>query len=415
MPTPLPIRVTQRELRRIEALLRTETVGGVVLVAAAVVALIWANSPWTGAYHALLDHHLAVGSLSLPVHAWASDGLLAVFFFLVGLELKHEIVSGDLRNPATAVVPVAAAAGGVVVPVLIYVAINAGGTGAAGWAIPSATDIAFALAVLALVSSHLPAPLRVFLLTLAVVDDLIAIIIIAVAYTSSLQPWWLLAAILPLAAFALVVRRWGRQLAARRWLRILVLVPLAVAAWACVHESGIHATLTGVALGLLLPAGEDEGSLAATLDHELRPLSSGIVVPVFALASAGVTIGGAAAFAAAVTDPVTIGVVVGLVIGKPLGIVATTFLLTRLTKADLEPGVAWADLWGIGALGGLGFTVSLLVTELSFPASVAAHDHGKLGVLLGSVLAALVAAAILVPRNRQYRDAQMAIEPSALP
>ncbi|HET7723426.1 MAG TPA: Na+/H+ antiporter NhaA, partial [Propionibacteriaceae bacterium] len=302
--TPAPTarafsRGSRRELRRVAALLRTETAGGLVLVAAAVVALVWANSPWSASYIALRD--TAVGPAALHLHLtlgqWAADGLLAVFFFLVGLELKHEFVAGDLRNPGTAAVPIAAAAGGVVVPVLIYLALNGGGHGLRGWAVPAATDIAFALAVLAIISSHLPAALRTFLLTLAVVDDLIAIVIIAVAYTSTIDLLALALAAVPVAVFALLVQRRPAFFASRRWSVVVILLPVAVVAWALVHASGIHATIAGVVLGMCVPVVRDgaeageERPLAEMLDHLVRPISAGFVVPVFALLSAGVAIG----------------------------------------------------------------------------------------------------------------------------
>jgi NhaA family Na+:H+ antiporter len=416
MPTPTPTarafaRGSRRELRRVASLLRTETVGGLVLVAAAVLALVWANSPWSDSYAALRD--TAFGPASLHLHLtvgqWAADGLLAVFFFLIGLELKHEFVAGDLRSPSTAIVPVAAAAGGVLVPVLIYLAFNAGGGGVRGWAIPAATDIAFALAVLAIISSHLPAALRTFLLTLAVVDDLIAILVIAVAYTSSIDFTALALAVLPIGAFALLVQRWPTFFSSRPWALVVILLPLGVLAWALVHASGIHATIAGVVLGMTVPVlrtrQEDSSrpSLAATFEHLVRPFSAGVAVPLFALFSAGVTIGSLSGLGASLTDPVTIGIIAGLVLGKPIGIVATSFLVTRFRHVSLDESVDWPDIAGVGVLAGIGFTVSLLVAELSFPSNDPAHDHAKLGVLLASVVASLLAAVVLGLRNRRYK------------
>jgi len=420
MITPAPVarafaHGSRRELRRIASLLRTETVGGFVLVGAAIIALVWANSPWSSSYSAVRD--FAVGPESLHLHLtigqWAADGLLAVFFFLIGLELKHEFVAGDLRSPATAIVPVAAAAGGVLVPVLIYLVLNAEGAGVRGWAVPAATDIAFALAVLAIISSHLPPALRTFLLTLAVVDDLIAIVIIAVAYTSSIDVVALLGALVPIALFAFLVQRWPTFFSARRWSLVVILLPIAAVAWALVHASGIHATIAGVVLGMCVPVlrtrGEDSHHppLADTLDHLVRPISAGVVVPAFALFSAGVTIGSLSALGASLRDPVTLGIIVGLVLGKPIGIVATSFLVTRFRRISLDDSIGWPDILGVGVLAGIGFTVSLLVAELSFPPDHPAHDSAKLGVLLASLVASLLAALVLGLRNRRYK----ALEP----
>lgn len=413
-------RGSYREAVRIAALLRKETTGGIVLMLAALVAIIWANSPAAGAYFALRD--LSVGPESLHLHltvgTWAADGLLAVFFFLVGIELKQEFVAGDLRDPGRAIVPVAAAVGGVVAPALLYLAVNAGNAPTLrGWAIPTATDIAFAVAVLAIIGSHLPSALRIFLLTLAVVDDLIAILIIAIAYTSELHLGELALGLGVIVVYALVVRRWPKFFATRRWAPWAILLPLGAVAWALIHASGIHATVAGVLLGLTIPVRRRDGraapGLAANFEHQYRPISTGFAVPVFALFSAGVAIGGWEGFLSSFTDTVTLGIVVGLVLGKPLGITATTFLLTRFTRASLDETLRWGDLVGVGLLGGIGFTVSLLVAELSFGAGTAANDHAKVGVLLASLTAALLAAAVLIPRNRRYRAIHLAEQADA--
>jgi NhaA family Na+:H+ antiporter len=404
-------RGSRREFRRIAGVLRTETVGGLLLMAAALLAMIWANSPWSQAYFVVRDTSVGYEPLHLrlTVGHWAADGLLAVFFFLVGLELKHEFVAGDLRDPAKAVVPVTAAVAGVAVPAGIYLAVNAGAPGAAGWAIPAATDIAFALAVLAIIASHLPAALRVFLLTLAVVDDLIAILIIAIAYTADISVGPLLTAVLPLALFAFLVQRHPTWFASRTWAMWAILLPIGFVAWAFVHASGIHATIAGVVLGLTVPVlrsrAEDSRiqPLEKVMEHQIRPFSAGFAVPVFALFSAGVSIGGGDALWGALTDPVTIGGVLGLVAGKPLGIVGGTWLVTRFTRAELDESVAWADIVGVGLLAGIGFTVSLLVAELSFPNQPLVTDHAKLGVLAASLMASLLAAVVLTVRNRRYR------------
>ncbi|NYD79174.1 Na+/H+ antiporter NhaA [Arthrobacter cupressi] len=397
------------EYQRVLAILRTETVGGALLLFATMAALAWANSPWAGSYFTLRDIKLgyAPWHLELSIGHWASDGLLAVFFFIAGLELKREFVSGELRNPAKAVVPVAAAAGGVALPAFIYVLFNLG-SGAEtlkGWAIPTATDIAFALAVLAVINTHLPAALRTFLLTLAVVDDLIAIGIIAFFYSTGLEPLMLLAALVPLAAFAFLVQK-----RVRSW---YLLLPLAAATWAFVHASGIHATVAGVLLGFAVPVlssgrkGEPEHGLAESFEHRLRPFSAGFAVPVFAFFSAGVALGGAGGLGAAFTDPVALGIVAALVAGKTLGIFGTTFILTKSTRARLDSSLAWIDVAGLALLAGVGFTVSLLIADLSFGTASAHNDHAKVAILAGSVCAAVLAAVVLRARNRHYRAVEL--------
>ncbi|MCC3266553.1 Na+/H+ antiporter NhaA [Arthrobacter gengyunqii] len=407
------------EFLRIAAVLRKETVGGVLLLVATVVALIWANSPASDSYFALRDFEFGYEPwhLKLSVGAWAADGLLALFFFLVGLELKYEFVAGDLRQISKAIVPVAAAAGGVVVPALIYAGINAatGSDGMRGWAIPTATDIAFALAVLAVISSHLPSALRIFLLTLAVVDDLIAITIIAFFYSEDVHPLYLLIMLAPLALFLYLAQTKRRFFANRPAAAWLILLPVGVAVWALMHASGVHATVAGVLLGFCVPVlrrGPDgkpaqpqpgKPGLAEIFEHRFRPVSTGFAVPVFAFFSAGVAIGGFDGLGAALTDPVAVGILAGLVLGKPLGILATTWVVTAATRARLDSSVKWIDLLGIGILAGIGFTVSLLVNDLSFDPGSEHNDHAKVAILAASVTAALLAAVLLRIRNRHYR------------
>ncbi|GIF68487.1 Na(+)/H(+) antiporter NhaA [Asanoa ishikariensis] len=391
------------ETTRVGNILRTETAGGLLLLAAAVVALVWANSPWSGGYRTLSATEIgpAAWHLNLSLAAWAADGLLAIFFFVAGLELKREFVAGDLRDPRRAALPVAAAIGGVAIPAVIYFVVNQLGTDGApiGWAVPTATDIAFALAVLGLISTHLPAALRTFLLTLAVVDDLIAITIIAIFYSSSFAWAPLLLALVPLTAFALLVQRRVRSW----WL----LLPLAAATWILVHASGIHATVAGVLLAFVVPVvrrspGAGPG-LAEHFEHRWRPLSAGVAVPLFAFFAAGVSIAGGGGLAASLRDPVTIGIVLALVVGKTIGITASTWLVQRFTRAQLADGLSWWDVFGLAMLGGVGFTVSLLISELAFGVGTTRDDHAKLGILLGSVVAAALAAVVLRTRNRHYR------------
>lgn len=424
-PQVFPARGTWPEASRILDILRKETVGGTLLAIAAAAAIILANSPWSEWYFALRDltFGYAPWHLELSLGTWAADGLLAIFFFLVGLELKREFVAGDLRNPATAVVPVLAAAGGVAVPALIYAAVNWGNPELLrGWAIPTATDIAFAVAVLALIGSHLPSALRIFLLTLAVVDDLIAITIIAVFYTDSLAlapAAWGAVTIAAYALLAQLFRRFFRLRATAAW---LILLPLGVVAWGFVHASGIHATIAGVLLGFTVPVlhNRDESrrgeggtpGLAEVFEHRFRPLSAGIAVPVFAFFAAGVRIP-LDDVQRMLADPVLIGVVAGLVIGKPIGIVGTTWLLSTVGRIRLNPDLRWGDLMGVGLLAGIGFTVSLLVAELSFPTGAAVHDDAKAAILLASVLAAMLASLVLLPRNARYKQIRVLEETDA--
>ena len=407
-PARLFSRGTYAEATRIAALLRRETVGGVLLIVGAVVALVWANTPWSAAYEGLRDTVVGPASLHLDLDltlgTWAADGLLAIFFFVAGLELKREFVAGDLRDPRKAALPVAAAVGGMAVPALIYTVINLGSDdGLTGWAIPTATDIAFALAVLAVISTHLPAALRTFLLTLAIVDDLLAITIIAIFYTSSLAFGPLALALVPLALFGFCVQK-----RIRHW---WILLPLAVATWVLVHESGVHATVAAVLLAFTVPVvrsdaagGPDAGpGLAEHFEHRIRPISAGIAVPVFAFFSAGVTVGGLSGLGASLTDTVAIGIVVGLVAGKAIGITGATWLVSRFTKAELDTDLRWPDVMGLSLLAGIGFTVSLLIGELAFGSGSLRDEHVKVGVLTGTLIAALLATAVLKPRDRVYR------------
>ncbi len=389
------------ETSRTAEVLRAETVGGVLLILGTAVAMVWANSPWSSSYFDLRTVTIGPRALHLDLSlaTWAADGLLAIFFFVAGLELKREFVAGELRDPRRAALPVAAAVGGMLLPALLFVAINAGEGTERGWAIPTATDIAFAVAVLAVISSHLPSGLRTFLLTLAVVDDLLAIIVIAVFYTDELHVSYLLLALLPLAAFA-----W---LAHSRLHASYLLLPLALATWVLVHESGVHATVAGVLLGFAVPvlrpvAGREHGR-AEHLEHLVRPISAGVAVPVFAFFASGVAVGGFTGFLEALTDPVALGVVVGLLVGKSVGVAGSTWLVARFTRAELDEGLAWTDVVGMSLLAGIGFTVSLLIGELAYGAGSAHDEHAKVGVLTGSLAAALAAAVVLGVRNRTYR------------
>ncbi len=387
--------------------LRGQNAGAILLLSGAVLALIWANSPFGDSYRALTDVTFGPKALGLDLSLaqWATDGLLAIFFFVVGIELKREIVTGELRRFSTAIVPIVAAIGGMVIPALVYTIINRLGEGGDphGWAIPVATDIAFAIAVLAIFGKGLPNALRIFLLTLAVVDDLLGITIIAIFYTDDLAPVWILASLATIALFAVVARRamhkW-RPSGPLPWLLVL----LAVLAWGFMHASGVHATIAGVLLGLTIPAVANKGqlySLAARYEHFWQPVSAGLAVPVFAFFAAGVSMAPAALLEAA-THPVAQGVFAGLVIGKPIGIILATWLLVVLTKARLDASLRWWDVFAAGSIAGIGFTVALLIGELSFTPGSENSEAAKAAVLIGSLASALIGASLLSWRSRVH-------------
>ncbi|WP_299056612.1 Na+/H+ antiporter NhaA [uncultured Nocardioides sp.] len=373
------------------AALSRETTGGLLLIGAAVAALVWANSPWGEAYVALAGTVVgpAALNLDLSLSTWAADGALAIFFFVVGLELKHELRVGSLRDPRAAAVPVIAAIGGMALPALAYVAVVLA-VGErdllSGWAIPTATDIAFALAVLAVFGRGLPGALRLFLLTLAVVDDLLAVTIIAVFYTEDLAFGWLALSLATVGLFAWAARA--------RVARTALLLPLSVVAWVLMHESGVHATIAGVLLGLAVPATPRAGEATSRV-HRLeglnRPLSGALALPVFAFFSAGVVVSDVRS---AVTDPLTLAIAAGLLGGKLLGILGGAAVAVRLPGLRLDDGLSVRDLLPVALLAAIGFTVSLLITDLSF-ADPAVTDAAKLAVLAASLVAATLAALVL--------------------
>lgn len=407
--TPAPTTV-----QRLTAWVSRETTGGALLIGAAFLALIWANSPWREAYQTLSATTVGPAEIGpLPVHldlslaTWAADGLLAIFFFVVGVELKQEFVAGSLRNPREAGVPMIAAVGGMAVPAIVYVGalFLLGDTGALhGWAIPTATDIAFAVGVLAIFGRGLPVAIRTFLLTLAVVDDLLAIVVIAVFYTSAIHWWSLLGTLVCVGLFA-----WHVRSRRPRW---FVLLPLAVVAWALMHASGIHATIAGVLLGFAVPAVARHGeatSRTTQYEHRLRPLSSGVALPVFAFFAAGVTLVEGDGPLAVIGQPVVAAIAGGLVLGKLVGVLGTTALVTRLTPLRLPDAIGVRDLLPVGLLAGIGFTVSLLISELSFGDSE--HTDGaKIAILGGSVLAAILGAVSLRWDARKARTADMNLD-----
>lgn len=406
--------VSKREAIRLGRLLRVEMIGGILVMAAALVGFALANSPLSDWYFNLRDLRFGPEALhlNLTLGQWASDGLLAIFFFLVGLELKREFVDGALSRFSTAIVPVVAAAGGVVTPAIIYLIVNAGQPGVSGWAIPTATDIAFAVAVLGLIAPRIPLALRIFLLTLAVVDDFIAIGIIAIFYTNSIQFLPLIGAVVLAALYGLLARRFAGWYDTRQWAAWATLLPIGVVVWGLVHASGVHATIAGVILAFTVPVameprksaehaagGTSTGPhyLAESFGYRFGPISTGFAVPVFAFFAAGVAIQGSTGL---FEDPIAIGIMIGLVLGKPLGITLTTLALTKWTRAEIDPNVKLRELIGVGALAGVGFTVAMLVAELSF--DDAAHaDTARLAVMLASVIAVAVASLFLVRPKRR--------------
>ena len=367
--------------RSVRRFLAAEASAGIVLLAAALLALVWANSAWGDSYRSLW--HTGVGPSGAPLPPdlghWVNDGLMAVFFFVVGLEIKQELVQGRLRDPRTAALPGVAALGGMVVPALLFTVVNVGGPGARGWGIPMATDIAFAVGVVALLGPVVPPALKLFLLTLAVVDDIGAIVVIAAFYSSVVDLVYLAVAA-AIVTVIVVAKRAGVT-------RLAPYVVLGAALWLATYRSGVHATVAGVVLGLLTPA-HGHASLAQRLGHRLHPWSSFLILPVFALANAGVAVR-ANAFDAPGVPAVAAGVVLGLVVGKTLGIAGAAWLATHTGLARLPEGATWPMVVAVSAVAGIGFTVSLFVAELAFEPGPL-QDGARLGVLGASTLAGIV-------------------------
>ena len=374
-----------------------EVLGGVILLAAAVAALIWANSPWSDSYFSFwgsyLNLDLGAISIRLDLQHWINDLLMAIFFFVVGVEIKRELVSGELQNHRDAAVPVLAAIGGVALPAIIFTLIAGGGSAADGWAIPAATDIAFAVGILALLGNRVSNGVRVFLLTIAIVDDIVAILIIALFYGDGFSIGWALAALAGVLA-VIGFQKLGI------W-RIWPYIPLAALIWLGTYESGIHATIAGVVLGLLVPVRPFRGrDINTKLEHALHPVSAFLVVPLFALANAGIDLRGGV-LGDALSSDLTWAVIAGLVVGKILGISVTTLAALRFTAGTLPEGMRKAQVWGVGALGGIGFTVSLFITDLAFKDPLLLAE-AKVGIFLGSIISGLLGTALLLKvRNRK--------------
>ena len=386
---------TERDERWIKDALKDETFAGALLMISALIAIVIANSSLSEWYFDLLALKIEIPflALNLTIAHWISDGLLAIFFFIAGLELKHELVHGSLSNKSQAIVPVVAAIAGMAIPVLIFSTLLRGDSQALeGWAIPMATDIAFALAVLAIAGRRLPTEIRAFLLTVAVVDDLGAISVIAIFYSEKFSPDYFLLTIVALVLFWLL-HRIGKA-------HILISLPLALFSWWAMYKSGIHATVAGVALALLVPnkpRADDEISTAERCEAKVHPISVLLVIPLFAFVSAGVDIRDSGLIEG-ITSPISSGIIFALVIGKFLGILGATYLFTRFTRASLNENLKWSDVSAIGLLAGIGFTVSLLIVELSYEESQALAD-AKVGVLAASLIASFFAVLLLRVRT----------------
>lgn len=392
-------RLPTGERKWLAGVLRDETLGGGLLIGAALIAFVMVNSPLRDVYETIINTTVGPASLNLnlTLSKWAADGVLALFFFVAGLELKHEFVLGQLRTWRLASVPVAAAVSGMIFPAIVFFALTTTQPEARpAWAVPIATDIAFALAVLAVAGRGLPAALRIFLLTLAIVDDIGAITVIAIFYTEEIKFIPLVIAIALLALYALLQRL--------RVSSAFIYVPLVLATWAATHESGVHATIAGVALGLLTRVKTAPGeawSPAERLERWARPLSALVALPIFAFMAAGVPVVGVD-IGKVLTQPLVLGVIFGLVVGKPIGVLVGTWAITRFTNAQLNKALSWLDIAAVGTLAGIGFTVSLLITKLAFPDSPDLVTSAKTGVLFGSILAALLAVVFLRLRSRTY-------------
>jgi NhaA family Na+:H+ antiporter len=414
-----PKGVTERIIRPLRDFLHQEASAGLLLVGAALVALVWANSPWSDSYFSLWNTEAAIEfnghAIALNLREWVNDLAMVLFFFVVGLEIKRELTEGELRDPRQAALPIIAAFGGMIVPAAIFAVINAGGDGSKGWGIPMATDIAIVMGVVALLGSRAPSWLKLFLLALAIVDDIGAILVIAVFYSEGVSFGWLAIAIGSVAVAASIKN-------SVPW--IGVYVALGAICWLGLHEAHVHPTLTGVAFGLLAPVTPRRDSnmvdaqqlaerpsvrtaaivsqqakwtvsIVEWLEHRLHPWSAFLVVPIFAIANAGIKVP-ASALGDALTNRVTWGVMLGLVVGKTVGIAGATTLAVALKVGRLPTGVTTRYVIGAAALGGIGFTVSLFVTELAFGEEIVGTD-ARLGVLIGSFVAALLGTAILVP------------------
>lgn len=387
-------------MRRYAKALHNESFAGMLLVAGALIALAWANSPVRESYFTIANTVVGPHALhlDLSIAHWAADGLLTIFFFVVGLELKQEFTTGSLHDPRKAAVPILAAVCGMAGPIGVYVLVQVlMGSGAyGGWAVPVATDIAFALAILSIFGKGLPAAARAFLMTLAVADDLGGIIVIAIFFSDGIDILWLAGALGTIALFGFLCKK--------RIISPWLLWPIGILAWYLMHGSGIHATIAGVALGMMVPArpgpGEKE-SMAHRFTSTMEFYSAGFVVPIFAFFAAGVNIIDAGGFLSMLADPVAIGIYLGLPVGKLIGIAGGVWLMIRFTKLTLEKSLSIKDIVPVSLVAGIGFTVSLLIAQLSFAPTDPHEAHARVAVILGSLLAVIFGAITLRARQSQ--------------
>jgi NhaA family Na+:H+ antiporter len=400
----------QRLVRPFQRFVKAEASGGILLIGCTAVALVSANSPWSGSYFHLwhTDPTFGLGGklLSEPLHFWINDGLMALFFLLVGLEIKRETLVGELASFRKAALPIAAALGGMIVPAGLYALLNQGGLGASGWGIPMATDIAFALGVLALLGDRVPTSLKVFLAALAIADDIGAVLVIAFFYTDQIS--WISLGVGGLFFGALIA---ANRAGARH---PLVYAVLGLGLWLAFLPSGIHATVAGVLLAVTIPARQPVCSSdfpargespMLRFEHALMPWNKYVIMPVFALANAGVVLGAGAVRSLA--NPISLGVICGLVLGKPVGIVLFSWLATRIRVAAMLDGISWRQILGVGMLGGIGFTMSLFIANLAF-GETPALETAKVGILTASVASAMAGAVVLARgvRQREARSIQ---------
>ena len=376
-------------LAPVRALFVSDAAGGVLLMAVAVAAMAVANSPVASAYFALFHNALPFTPVAKldSLHLWINDGLMAVFFFVVGLEVKREVIEGQLSSPEQRRLPLLAAVAGMAAPAAIYLLV-AGGEPQLhrGWAIPAATDIAFAMGVLGLLGQRVPATLRLFLLTVAIVDDIGAVVIIAVFYSSGLDLAWLTGALMVLGGMIALNRA--------RVTTVWPFVALALLLWFCVLHSGIHATIAGVAAALTLPmVGKDNDTMLERTEHALAPWNAYLIVPLFGFANAGVNLAGIGAEGLLAPLPLAVGA--GLVLGKQLGIFSAIVVAVRLGFASRPQGAQWTEIWGISVLCGIGFTMSLFISELAFPRAPVLIEEAKIGILAGSLVSAILGYLVL--------------------
>lgn len=366
---------------RLQEIFRDESNGGLTVIVAAIVAIFWANSAWSNTYQSFINTEIGTDNFHLSVAHWVADLLLAFFFFVVGVELKHEISFGSLSSFRKALLPTSAALGGMFVSALLFYVININAEHRTAWAIPISTDIAFALALLAVVGKKLSQQLRIFLLTVAVVNDLAAITVIALFYGGTLKWNYLLAALIAISIFGLIQRTSVTSLA--------VYLPLAIIAWYAMYVSGIHATVAGVLLGLVMRNREhadESSSPAAHAEHVLRPFTAGFCVPMFALVTAGISVAGIN-WRDSLFNSLSLGIFVGLMVGQPLGVLLATRIATLASRSKIPVGMSWLDIWVVGLLAAIGFTVALLVSDVSFIDDPEKLATAKLAILVTNIAA----------------------------